>query len=248
MNLKRHLFQSFSPLVLVSVLASAVYAESGPVLREGTPVRLKIIQNISTANAQEGEHVSFETLGDVKANGQVVIPSGSMALATVTEAVPKHHFARGGKLGINIDSVRLSNGDKIPLRGVQNVKGGGHVAAMTTGIVATGIVFWPAAPLFLLVEGKEGKISDGYEITVYTDADYAPVPTDAGNSRAPRSAALHDVDIVKLVKAGFSEETILTRVQSAPGMYELGSDDLWRLKAAGVSENIIRAMFSAPER
>jgi hypothetical protein len=73
---------------------------------------------------------------------------------------------------MNIDYVRLSSGEKLPLRGVQEVKGGGHTGAMTGGMVATAIVFFPAAPFFLFMHGKDISIPKGHEVTVYTNTDY----------------------------------------------------------------------------
>jgi len=60
------------------------------------------------------DNVDFETLDDVNLGEMVVIPKGSMAMATVTEAVPKRRMARGGKLGMNIDYVRLPTGGNWP--------------------------------------------------------------------------------------------------------------------------------------
>ena len=65
------------------------------------------------------------------------------------------------KLDVNVDSVRLKDGEKIPLRAVKDTKGGGHVGAMTGAMVATGIVFFPAAPLFLFMHGKDINIPKG---------------------------------------------------------------------------------------
>ena len=62
-------------------------------------------------------------------------------------------MARGGKLNMNIDSVRLVDGEKVALRAIKEMKGGGHTGAMTGGIVATAIGFWPAAPFFLFMHG-----------------------------------------------------------------------------------------------
>ena len=42
---------------------------------------------------------------------------------------------------------------------------------MTGAIVATSIVFFPAAPLFLLVHGKDITIPKGTEITAYINGD-----------------------------------------------------------------------------
>jgi len=80
-------------------------------------------------------------------------------------------MARGGKLDVNIDAVRLADGEKVPLRAVKDVKGGGHTGAMTGAMVGTAIVFFPAAPLFLFMHGKDISIPKGTEITAYINGD-----------------------------------------------------------------------------
>jgi hypothetical protein len=123
-------------------------------LEDSTPVKLRINRNVSSADAQVNETVDFEVLEEVKVHDVCVIPRGATAWGTVTEAQPKRRMGRGGKLDINIDNVRLASGEKVALRAVKDMKGGGHQGAMTGAIVATSIVFFPAAPLFLLVHGK----------------------------------------------------------------------------------------------
>jgi hypothetical protein len=49
--------------------------------------------------------------------------------------------------------------------------GGGHQGAITGAMAATSIVFFPAAPLFLLVHGKDIIIPKGTEITAYINGD-----------------------------------------------------------------------------
>ncbi len=140
-------------------------------LEDATPVKLRINRNISSADAHVNETVDFEVLEDVKVHDVVVIPRGGMAWATVTEAQPKRRMGRAGKLNINIDNVRLTSGEKVALRAVKDVKGGGHQGAITGAIVATSIVFFPAAPLFLLIHGKDITIPKGTEITAYINGD-----------------------------------------------------------------------------
>jgi len=143
----------------------------GFVLEDGTPVRLKTGRSISSADAQVGDTLDFEVLEDVRVAGLLVIPKGGIAFATVTEAQSKRRMARGGKLNVNIDSVRLVTHDKAPLRAIKEVKGGGHTGVMTTGIVATSIVFFPAAPFFLFMHGKDITIPKGTQITAYVNGD-----------------------------------------------------------------------------
>jgi PEGA domain len=96
-----------------------------------------------------------------------VIPRASTAWATITDAQPKRRMGRGGKLDVNIDTVRLKDGEKVALRASKDTKGGGHVGAMTGAMVATSIVFFPAAPLFLFMHGKDIDIPKGTEVTAY---------------------------------------------------------------------------------
>jgi hypothetical protein len=124
-------------------------------LEEGTPVKLRLNRTISSADAHVNDTVDFEVLEEVKVHDVVVVPRGSIAWGTVTEVEPKRRMGRGGKLNVNIDDVKLASGEKVPLRAVKEGKGGGHVGAMTGAMVATAIVFFPAAPLFLFMKGKD---------------------------------------------------------------------------------------------
>ena len=55
--------------------------------------------------------------------------------------------------------------------------------------------------------------------------------------------ALTNETVLKLVKAGIGEDTIVGMVNQQPGKYALGADDVSTLKTAGVSEKIIAAMI-----
>src|SRR5207245_11428870 len=102
-------------------------------------------------------------------------------------------MARGGKLDMNIDSVRLVDGEKVALRAVKEVKGGGHTGAMTGAMVGTAIVFFPAAPLFLFMHGKDITIPKGTEVTAYisgdTRLDEAKFKTDKNQPAAASTGA-----------------------------------------------------------
>ena len=140
-------------------------------LEDATPVRMRINRTISSADAHVNDTVDFEVLDDVRVKDSIVIPRGGMAWGTITEAQPKRRMGRTGKLNINIDNVKLASGEKVALRAVKEVQGGGHQGAITGAIVATSIVFFPAAPLFLLIHGKDITIPKGTEITAYINGD-----------------------------------------------------------------------------
>ncbi len=140
-------------------------------LLDGTPVKLRLAETVSSSAAKAGQQVPFEVVEDVQIDGVTVIPKGSTALATVTEAEHKKSMGRGGRLNLNVDSVRLIDNEKVLLRATAGGRAGGHVAAMTTAIVATGIVFFPAAPLFLFIHGKDITLPKGLETTAFVDGD-----------------------------------------------------------------------------
>ncbi len=143
----------------------------GFVLEEATPVKLRFNRTVSSADAHVGDTVDFEVLQDVSVNGTLVISKGGFAFGTVTEAQGKRRMARGGKLEINIDYVKLVSSEKAALRAVRGGKGGGHAGVMTAGIVGAGILFFPAAPFFLFMHGKDITLPKGTEFTAYINGD-----------------------------------------------------------------------------
>ena len=150
---------------------SNVTNANGFILEDATPMRLRFNRTVSSAEAHVGDTVDFEVLQDISLNGVLVIQKGGLAFGTVTEAQPKRRMARGGKLEINLDYVKLLDNEKAALRATQGGKGGGHTGAMTAGIVATGLVFFPAAPFFLFMHGKDITLPKGAEVTAYVNGD-----------------------------------------------------------------------------
>jgi hypothetical protein len=66
-----------------------------------------------------------------------------------------------------------------------------------------------------------------------------------GFAQADRNdAPLTNAAIVKLVKAGFKEKSIITIIASRPAKFDLSTDQMIELKHAGVGEKIILAMLA----
>jgi PEGA domain len=143
----------------------------GQALADGTPVKLRMGTTVSSADAHVGDSIDLEVLEEVRVGSTVVIAKGATAMATVTTAQTKKNMGRGGKLDINIDYVRLVDSEKAALRAVKDMKGGGHQGAMTGAMVATSLVFFPAAPLFLFMHGKDISIPKGTEVTAFVSGD-----------------------------------------------------------------------------
>ncbi|MEO6391463.1 MAG: PEGA domain-containing protein [Pyrinomonadaceae bacterium] len=136
-----------------------------------TPIKLRLMQTVSSGVAKVNDTVGFEAIEETRLGDRVVIKQGALAFGTVTVAHPKRSFGRAGQLSINIDYVRLANGDKLALRAVKSGKGGNHTTAMTSAVVASSIVFFPAAPLFFFIKGRNMIVPQGTEITAFVAAD-----------------------------------------------------------------------------
>jgi hypothetical protein len=201
-------------------------------LEDGTPIKLRLNRTISSADAHVNDTVDFDVLEEVKVHDVIVVPRGSMAWGTVTEAEPKRRMARGGKLNVNIDEVRLASGEKVALRAVQDAKGGGHTGAMVGAMVATAIIFFPAAPLFLFMKGKDITIPKGTEITAYINGDvsldpakFAPasVTTTATSVSTTQPAAG-----VSAVVSPTDPAVSSVEIKSTPDAAEITVDDKYR--------------------
>jgi len=146
-------------------------SQTSLVLHDATPIRLRLNRTLTSADTTAGDNVDFEVLDDLKIDDVMLAPRGSVAIGTITEAEHKKRMARGGKLDVTIDYMRLVNGEKVALRAVKEVKGGGHTGAMTGAMVATALVVWPAAPFFLFMHGKDVTIPKGTEIAAYVNGE-----------------------------------------------------------------------------
>jgi hypothetical protein len=201
--------------------APAVQAIKAPLafgLEDGTPIKIRITRTISSADATVDEKVDFEVLEETRIGEVLVIPRGGIAWGTVTEAQPKRRMGRAGKLNVNIDSVRLVSGEKAALRAVKEVKGGSHTGAMTGAMVATGIIFFPAAPLFLFMHGKDITIPKGTEITAYINGD---APLDPAKF-APKVVAAEPAAEIATVPTAAEPSTIV--IKSTPDGAEITVD------------------------
>src|ERR1700722_12950498 len=181
-----------SMIVVCSMLATAVGQSSAPpapsgqsqptnalpgssskgfVLQDGTAVTLRLGRSLSSADAHAGDRVDFEVAEEVSVNRIVVIPKDSHASGTVIEAHKKRRMGRAGKLDVTIESVQLVDGEKVTLRAVKESQGGSHAGIMAGGKVATSLIVWPAAPVFLLMHGKDVTIPKVTEVTAYISSD-----------------------------------------------------------------------------
>jgi hypothetical protein len=65
-----------------------------------------------------------------------------------------------------------------------------------------------------------------------------------GFAQQSREAPLTNAAVIKLVRAGFKEKTVIAIIRSRPAQFDLSPDRLIELKRSNVSESIILAMLA----
>jgi len=153
---------------------------------DGTKIRLRLDQTLTSATADEGQTVELSVTEAVKVDGQVVIPENARATGTVVLAQAKRRMGRAGKLDFSVDRVRAADGEWVPVRYTLNKKNGDS-KAVSTGIITAGVavVFWPAAPFVLLRHGKDITINKGVVFDVFTDTNHQMVVKPATQQPQP---------------------------------------------------------------
>ncbi len=124
-------------------------------VRNQTPVHLKLGRELSSATAHVGEEVNFEVAQDVVVGGLTIISKGAPAVGAVTEAEPKKRMGKAGKLNVSVASVLLANNEKIALRSF----GADQPSDQKGGLGIS------------LVHGKDVTMTKDTEITAYVDGD-----------------------------------------------------------------------------
>ena len=157
--------------IMMLLVAAGAFAQI--TIPDGTKLRVRLEQAISSATADEGQTVELAVTEAINVGDSVVFPEGTRVTGTITMAQAKRRMGRSGKLDFSIDRARAVDGEWVPLRYLLNKKTG-ESHATRAGVLTAGaaIVFWPAAPFFLLMHGKDTTINKGDTFDVFTDSNH----------------------------------------------------------------------------
>ncbi|PYX42989.1 MAG: hypothetical protein DMG81_00560, partial [Acidobacteria bacterium] len=89
------------------------------VLLDGTPVKLGLGNAAAAKGVRVGENLELDVAEDVRLSDVVVIAKGSIANAEVTN-LRSGLNGHGGWVDINLDSVTLADGHRVPIRASKN--------------------------------------------------------------------------------------------------------------------------------
>ncbi len=157
------------------------------IIPDGTPIELRLAESVSSTHAHVGDVLKFIVVKDVNLGGLTVIQAGTMARGSVTGVKGRRLLGMGGQISLKLDSITLDNGDRVGLRADKEVKGGSRTKLMVGGMVATALIFWPAAPILLLTHGHSSTVTKTTEIAAHTDGAVAVLT--AGLRRSPDSSS-----------------------------------------------------------
>jgi hypothetical protein len=158
------LAQAKKPLPPTSATTQTPTAPLSFGLADGTPIKLKFRQEVSSKTAQPNDSVDFEVAEDVRVNNVLVIAKGANARGFVKEVRRPGMLGRKGKLDIAVKEVDLVSGERVSLRG--NQESGGGTAG---GIIAVAAII---NPLALLFKGKNVTYQAGAEVNVFVDGNF----------------------------------------------------------------------------
>ncbi len=131
---------------------------------DGTEVKIRLIETVSSANAKVDQTIRFEAAEDVLVDSKVVIAQGAQASGTITEANHKKSFGRRGQLNFTIDTVKAIDGQNVRLRTAKKVEG-------DESYVKAGVVTYLAGPFGALVKGKDVVVDAGTTYTIFIDGN-----------------------------------------------------------------------------
>ena len=148
---------------------------------DGTTLEVECTYTVSSGEIEEGNAVSFNVVHPVVINGVTVIAKGARATARVTKAKKGGSWGRAGQLAWTMQDVIAVDGSKIPLEFSKSTKGDSKGGTVATGVIVTGVLFWPAAPFWGFKKGKDAKVPAGqrFEVVVHGNSVVqAKVPSD----------------------------------------------------------------------
>lgn len=155
-------------------------------LAEGTPVQVRLLQDLKSGHARKGEQVRFEVVSDVVGpDRSILVPKGTPAVGTVTRSTGRKMFGKPGKLEFTIEYIRLPDDTRIPLRSTPTAAQGRNNSGVA---IATAVLL---APIALLVKGREVTVRTGREFGVFVDKSLDLARSNASGRPEVETVALH---------------------------------------------------------
>ena len=146
---------------------AAADAPAKIVVKEGTDVKLKFAQDLSSKTAAEDDPVKLVLDEDLKVGDVVIAKAGAKALGAVTHVKKAGMMGKAGELNMRLEYVLVGDA-RMKLRGTKGKEGQGKEGA---AVALTVLLF----PIGLNKHVKNVEIKQGTPLAAYVDQDF-PVP------------------------------------------------------------------------
>ncbi len=107
------------------------------VVPAGTILHVRLVQPIGSKISEEGQRFDATLSSPVVVKGEKVIPAGTRAVGTVTEAHASGRFKGGATLAVELNSIHL-NGQTYPIRTAQITSESKGKGKRTAGFIGGG--------------------------------------------------------------------------------------------------------------
>lgn len=141
------------------------------VVPDGTELEVELMRMLSSKTAKVGDSVEFAVTRPVLVGNTIVIARGAPARGHVVAVKKKGFWGRRGKIEIGVQDVLTVDGNRISLRGQKHAEGGGNVGKVAIAVVVSALLFWPVAPLWGLVKGKDIELPAGTRAAAFVHGD-----------------------------------------------------------------------------
>lgn len=158
--------QVMSGFLLLAMLLGTGIAHGEPVLlAERTPVKLRIMSQLTSGKSKVGEAVNLMVCEAIKdSQGRVLVADGAKAVGKVTVSKKRGMFGRQGKLEFTVESVQAVDGGQVPLRAQIENSGKSN-----RGVVIASALLLSVLSVF--VHGRDVTVKEGTEFVAYVDKD-----------------------------------------------------------------------------
>ncbi|MBN2802703.1 MAG: hypothetical protein JXR91_06390 [Deltaproteobacteria bacterium] len=156
------------------------------VLSEGTLIKLKTLDTISSRNAQMEDSFQFQVVDNIVISNCLVIPKGIKGICKIFKIKRAKKFGRNGKITLEFQSIKSIDGQNVGLainaQAIENNKQAGIAAsASIVGVAALG-------PLGLL----SGLFINGEDVTIPEETEIYAAVKEPVNVKAVFLPALED--------------------------------------------------------
>lgn len=134
------------------------------VIKEGTPVILKLTRQISSQEAHVGDTIRLAVAREVKVEGYIAIAVDAHATGEITVAEPSGMGGQKGRVGFTIFDTVAVDGTTVMLRMSLTRAGRGKEALALGG----GFLI---CPLLLMARGEKATFPVGTEVKAYVEND-----------------------------------------------------------------------------